>query len=75
VAVVTFRGNGYTTVQRVGEMLALRCAEVTLAHGFHYFVLVNAANLSTTSSFTTPGYANTYGSATAFGNFATGSAW
>lgn len=73
-AVVTFHGNGYTSVERVGAMAALRRAEITLQHGCRYFVLVNAANVSGSSCFTTPGVANTYGSAYGFGNFATGSA-
>jgi hypothetical protein len=73
-AVITFRGNGYTAAERVVEMTALRCAEVTLAHGYRYFVGTSVSDLSRQSSFTTPGVANTYGTATAFGNFATGTA-
>jgi|SRR5271166_3439905 len=73
VAVVTFHGNGYTPAERVVEMAGLRCAEVTLQHGYRYFVLLSAADLSGTTSFTTPGYAHTTGYANAFGNFATGS--
>jgi hypothetical protein len=73
-ALITFHGNGYTTADRVLAMTALRCAEVTLQHGYRYFVAVNVADLSGTSSFTTPGYAQTTGHASAFGNFATGSA-
>src|SRR5258708_6276789 len=73
-AVITFHGNGYTSVERVSEMTALRCAEVTLKNGYRYFVGTSIADLSSQSSFTTPGYAHTYGSATAFGNYATGTA-
>ena len=43
-------------------MAALRCADVTLQHGYRYFVGIRMADLSSNSSFTTPGYANTYGS-------------
>jgi hypothetical protein len=42
-------------------MEALRCADVTLQHGYRYFVGVSMADLSTNASFTTAGYANTYG--------------
>lgn len=42
-ATVIFRGNAYTDVARLVELTALRCADVTLAHGFRYFV-VNAAS-------------------------------
>jgi hypothetical protein len=73
-AVVTFHCIGYTPAERVVEMAALRCAEVTLQHGYRYFVVTNVADLSGNSSFTTPGYAQTPGYANAFGNFATGSA-
>ena len=73
-AVITFHGNGYTSGERVLEMTALRCAEVTLSHGFHYFVLTSGTDMSTQSAFTTPGYAQTYGNARAFGNFAIGTA-
>jgi hypothetical protein len=61
-AVVTFRGNGFTAAEHVVEMAALRCAEVTPQHGYRYFVLMGVADLSRTSSFTTPGYARTTGS-------------
>jgi hypothetical protein len=60
--------------ERVIEMALLRCADVTLQHGYRYFVVTGVSDVSRTSSFTTPGYANTYGSAVAFGNYATGSA-
>jgi hypothetical protein len=73
-AVVIFHGNGYTSAERVVAMTALRCAEVALAHGYRFFVEIGMADLSRQSSFTTPGYASTYGSASAFGNFATGTA-
>ena len=55
-------------------MAALRCAEVTLKNGYRYFVGTSIADLSRQSSFTTPGYAQTYGNAYAFGNYATGTA-
>jgi hypothetical protein len=68
-----FHGNGYTPVERVVVMTALRCADVTLQHGYRYFVVTGAADFSRRSSFTTPGYSSTYGTASAygFGNFAT----
>ena len=70
-AVIMFHGNGYTSAERVIEMAALRCADVTLQHGYRYFVGVSMADLSTNASFTTPGYANTYGSVFGYGNYAT----
>ncbi|SRR5258708_8050508 len=73
-AVITFHGNGYTGAERVLEMTALRCAEVTLAHGYRYFVGIGASDLSGQTSFTTPGYAQTFGTAYGFGNYARGTA-
>ena len=68
-AVIAFSGNGVTSGERVLKMAALRCAEVTLAHGYRYFV---ETGLSTQSSSTTPGYAQPYCYPTAFGTFAIG---
>ena len=73
-AIVMFHGNGYTSIERVIAMTALRCAEVTLDHGYRYFVGTSVADLSRQASFTTPGYAQTSSSASVFGNFATGTA-
>jgi hypothetical protein len=58
-AVVTFRGNGYTSPERVVEITALRCAEVTLQRGYRYFVITGVSDISRSFSFTTPGYATT----------------
>ena len=74
-AIITFYGNGYTPAMKVIEMAARRCAEVTLQHGYRYFVGTSASDMSTNSSFSTPGYASTYGrgSAVGYGNYASGS--
>ncbi|HKB91807.1 MAG TPA: hypothetical protein VKC60_14920 [Opitutaceae bacterium] len=73
-AIVTFYGNGYTSGMQVIQMTARRCAEVTLQHGYRYFVGTAASDASSNYSFTTPGYASTYGhgSAVGYGNFASG---
>ena len=73
-AIVTFSGNGYTSAMQVIQMTARRCAEVTLQHGYRYFVGTAASDASSNYSFTTPGYASTYGhgSAVGYGNFASG---
>ena len=73
-AVITFRGNGYTSGEKVGEMAALRAADVTLQHGFRYFVVTGVSDVSRGTSFTTAGYAQTFGSAYGVGNYATGHA-
>jgi hypothetical protein len=73
-AIVTFYGNGYTPAMKVIEMAARRSAEVTLQHGYRYFVGTSASDASSNYSFSTPGYASTYGqgSAVGYGNYATG---
>src|SRR6516225_5221738 len=38
-AMVTCSGNGYTSAQRVMAMITLRCADVTLQHGYRYFAV------------------------------------
>jgi hypothetical protein len=70
-ATIVFHGNGYTSALRVVQMAGLRACDVTLQHGYRYFVLTSASDVSSQGSFTTPGYASTYGSAQAygFGNF------
>jgi hypothetical protein len=67
--VVIFRGNGYTSRERLLAMTALRCAELTLAHGYRYNVISSFRDISTNSSYTTPGYATsqTYGNVSGFG--------
>jgi hypothetical protein len=70
-ATITFRGNAYTDPLRLGEMAALHCADVTLQHGFRYFIITGFANASLTTTITTPGHAYTFGSAygTSVGGF------
>lgn len=51
---VTFRGNGYTKPERAADLSLLRAAEIALAHGFKYFVVVDAGQGSSLSTYTTP---------------------
>jgi hypothetical protein len=62
-AVITFHGNGYTSAMRVIMLCSLHACDVTLQHGYRYFVAEGIGDLSTQSSFTTPGHAYTTGSA------------
>jgi hypothetical protein len=39
---VSFEGNGLTPLAKVSDFALLRSAEVTLDHGYPYFVIVNA---------------------------------
>lgn len=37
---VTFQGNGYTSRERVTDLLLLRAAELTVEQGYAYFIVV-----------------------------------
>jgi hypothetical protein len=71
VALVTFRGNGFTSALAVQKMALLRAAEVTAASGYRYFVITGTEDDSSTVAVTLPGYANTslsYGYGYGFAN-------
>ena len=59
---VLFGGNGYTSGQRAIDLCMLRCAELTLGHGFNYFALTTAnvefdkSTAVTTGNFIPTGY-------------------
>jgi hypothetical protein len=75
-AVVSFKGNGFTSALRVVEMTTLRCADLTLQRGYRYFVVTGYRDLSTNSAVTLPGYTSTnvYGNVSSLGSF-TGNAY
>ena len=69
---VTFEGNGFTDRQRSQDFTLLRSAELTLQHGYKYFVIINANQSSRYSSYTTPSRTNV--DATVYGNSISGTA-
>ena len=73
---VSFRGNAYTSRDRVETYLMYRCAELTAETGHDYFVIVGGSTDSRHGLITTPGThtSTTTASAMAFGNTAYGSA-
>ena len=76
---IEFRGNGYTPRSTVERYLLRRAAEVTVANGFDFFIVVSgnadvrSATLNTPGSYqsTTTGFATVSGQ-TAFGAATTG---
>jgi hypothetical protein len=48
---VSFKGNGYTSKERVQLYLLYRCAEVTRQHGYDYFVVANGSTETAASEF------------------------
>lgn len=73
---VLFKGNGYTSRDRVETYLMYRCAELTAQAGFDYFVILDGSTDTRHNTVTTPGSytSTTTGSATVYGNTAYGSA-
>ena len=41
---VLFRGNGYTGRERAADFSLLRSAELTLKHGYKYFVIIDGSS-------------------------------
>ncbi len=74
--VVTFKGNGYTSRERVQMYLHYRCAELTLDTGHDSFIVIDGQNADHTAQWVTPGHATTTttGSVTSYGGTAYGSA-
>ncbi|KAK42445.1 hypothetical protein BG58_03550 [Caballeronia jiangsuensis] len=72
---VSFRGNGYTSHDRVEDFVLLRSAELTLAHGFTHFAIVDGKSYENTSYMTMPTQTYSTGSATVAGHTAYGSAY
>ena len=73
---VSFRGNGYTSRDRVETYLMYRCAELTAETGHDYFVIVGSSTDARQGLITTPGTytSTTTGPAMTFGSTAYGSA-
>jgi len=71
---VSFRGNGYTSRERVADFTLLRSAELTLEHGFQYFAIIDANSYTSNSTYTMPTTSHTTGIAYGSGNYAYGSA-
>jgi hypothetical protein len=67
---VSFRGNGYTSQETVEHYLLYRCAEVTIEHGYDYFVMADNHTDANLSFITTPSTytATSNGYTSGFGN-------
>ena len=50
---VSFKGNTLTGSERAADFSLLRSAEVTLKHGFRYFIIVDSEGYSKSESITT----------------------
>lgn len=71
---VTFRGNAYTSREKAYEFTLLRSAELALQNGYKYFVIINANNYTSDSTYTTPTVSTTTANVYGSNNYAYGSA-
>jgi hypothetical protein len=71
---VSFYGNQYAGRERVTDFTLLRSAELTLKHGYKYFVIIDSNNFSKNSTHRTPTTYYTTGSAYSYGNTISGRA-
>jgi hypothetical protein len=71
---VSFRGNGYTNPERAADFCLLRSAEVALANGYNYFVIVESGQSSKVGAYTTPTTTKTDANARISGNTIYGNA-
>lgn len=56
---VTFRGSAATRPEQAADFALLRSAELSLAYGYRFFVIVGSRSDISTSTYTMPGYSTT----------------
>ncbi|MFH1976912.1 MAG: hypothetical protein ABIJ52_15415 [Pseudomonadota bacterium] len=69
---VSFRGNAYTSKEKVADLCLLRSAELALQKGYSYFLVVDEQQYSKMGAYTTPTSTTTTGVVTGSGNTAVG---
>lgn len=68
VFVVTFRGNGFTSLETASDFSLLRSAELALQNGYKYFAIIDGQTYLNNSTYTTPTTSNTTANAYVSGN-------
>lgn len=71
---VSFKGNGNTSRERASDFALLRSAEITLAHGYNFFIITDSEKYIQNTSYTSPKTYNTEFNATTYGNTTYGNA-
>lgn len=56
---ISGRGNGYTSSTVVNDYVILKAAETTVQHGFTHFMVISAADASSSSTIVTGGTSTT----------------
>lgn len=67
---VSFSGNGFSSKQRAQDLVLLRAAELTLNHGYSYFIVGGESDISVNQTGYMPGHSYTSGSLSMVGNSA-----
>ena len=65
---VSFKGNGYSSMERAGDFALLRSSEVTIENGYKYFIVLETNSYVKTATISTPVTAETTGSVNMYGN-------
>jgi hypothetical protein len=68
---VCFAGNGFTQPKRAKDFATLRAAEITLAHNFRYFTILDVVDLSSSADVDFGGRSHTIGTVSPHGFSAT----
>jgi hypothetical protein len=67
---VSFSGNGFSSNQRAQDLVLLRAAELTLNHGYSYFIVGGESDTSVNQTAYMPGHSYTSGSLSMVGRSA-----
>ena len=65
---VTFKGNGYSSMERAGDFALLRSAELSPQNGYKYFIVLETNSYVKTATITTPVTAQTTGTVNMYGD-------
>ena len=74
VFVVTFNGNGFTSLERASDFSLLRSAELALRNGYKYFAVIDGQTYLQQNTITTPTTSYTNANVYSYGNTAYGNA-
>ena len=71
---VSYRGNAYTSRNRLQALLLKRCAQLTLNNGYKYFIILAGREDDNAGYFSTPTriVSNGYGNGSGYGNYGYG---
>lgn len=65
---VYFRGNGFTSSEKVTDLALLRCAEIAKKNGYKYFEILDSKNAASTAYISTPQQSQSQHTLTSYGN-------